>query len=74
MGYEPMQLEILNEIDGVIFRECYRQRRMARLGDLKINFIDLPQLLKNKRASRRPQDLADIAALTSRPQRKKTGH
>jgi len=41
---------------------------------LEINFIDLPQLLKNKRASRRPQDLADIAALTSRPQRKKTGH
>jgi len=74
MGYEPMRLEILNEIDGVSFRECYRQRRMARLGDLKINFIDLPQLLKNKRASRRPQDLADIAALTSKPPRKKTGH
>ena len=74
MGYEPMRLEILNEIDGVGFRECYRQRRMARLGGLKINFIDLPQLLKNKRASRRPQDLADIAALTSRPRSKKTGH
>jgi hypothetical protein len=72
MGYEPMRLEILNEIDGVSFGECYRQRRMARLDDLKINFIDLPQLLKNKRASRRPQDLADIAALTSKPPRKKT--
>ncbi|HXR04790.1 MAG TPA: hypothetical protein VN836_08800 [Verrucomicrobiae bacterium] len=74
MGHEPMRLEILNEIDGVSFGECYRQRRTARLDDLKINFIDLPQLLKNKRASRRPQDLADIAALTSRPPHKKARH
>ncbi len=74
MGHEPMRLEILNEIDGVSFGECYRQRCMARLGDLKINFIDLPQLLKNKRASRRPQDLADIAALTPKPPRKKARH
>jgi len=74
MGHEPMRLEILNEIDGVSFGECYRHRRTARLDDLKINFIDLPQLLKNKRASRRPQDLADIAALTSKPLRKKAGH
>jgi len=74
MGHEPMRLEILNEIDGVSFGECYRRRRTATLNDLKINFIDLPQLLKNKRTSRRPQDLADIAALTSRPARKKAGH
>jgi hypothetical protein len=47
---------------------------MARLDDLKINFIDLPQLLKNKRASRRPQDLADLVALTSRPSRRKARH
>jgi hypothetical protein len=74
MGHEPMRLEIPNEIDGVSFGECYRHRRMARLDDLKINFIDLPQLLKNKRASRRPQDWADTAALTSRPPRKKVGN
>ena len=41
MGQEPMRLEILNEIDGVSFGECYRHRRMARLDDLKINFIEI---------------------------------
>ena len=70
MGHEPMRLEILNDIDGVRFEECYRQRRTARLGDLKINFISLPQLLKNKRAAGRQKDLADVEALT-RPARKK---
>jgi len=64
MGHEPMRLEILNEIDGVTFQECYKRRRIARLGNLKINFIALPQLLKNKRATLRQKDLADVEALT----------
>jgi hypothetical protein len=71
MGHEPMRLEILNEIDGVSFQECYRRRRIASLGRLKINFIALPQLLKNKRATRRPKDLADVEALTPKKQRRK---
>jgi len=53
----------INEIDGVSFQECYRRRRVADLDGLKINFIALPQLLKNKRASRRLKDLADVEAL-----------
>jgi hypothetical protein len=64
LGYEPMRLEILNEIDGVSFEECYKRRRRANLGGLTINFIALPQLLKNKRATQRLKDLADVEALT----------
>jgi len=71
MGYEPMRLEILNEIDGVSFQECYRRRRIASLGGLKIDFIALPQLLKNKRATRRQKDLADVEALTPKKHRHK---
>lgn len=70
LGYEPMRLEILNEIDGVSFEECYRHRRRSRLGGLTINFIDLPRLLKNKRASGRQKDLADIEALSTTSPRK----
>jgi hypothetical protein len=66
LGYEPMRLEILNEIDGVSFEECFRHRRRARIGGLSINFIDLPRLLKNKRASGRLKDLADVEALTAK--------
>ena len=64
LGYEPMRLEILNEIDGVSFEECYRHRRRSRVGNLTVNFIALPQLLRNKRASGRLKDLADVEALT----------
>jgi hypothetical protein len=64
LGYEPMRLEILNEIDGVSFEACYRHRRRSRVGSLRVNFIALPQLLRNKRASGRQKDLADVEALT----------
>jgi hypothetical protein len=64
LGYEPMRLEILNEIDGVSFEECYLHRRRSRVGNLRVNFIALPQLLKNKRASGRQKDLADVEALS----------
>ena len=66
LGYEPMRLKILNEIDGVSFEECFRHRRRSAVGGLGINFINLPQLLKNKRASGRQKDLADIEALTAK--------
>jgi hypothetical protein len=66
LGYEPMRLEILNQIDGVSFAECYRHRRRSRVGNLRINFIGLPHLLRNKRASGRHKDLADVEALTAK--------
>ena len=73
LGYEPMRLEILNEIDGVSFEECYRRRCRSRVGDLRVNFIALPQLLRNKRASGRQKDLADVEALTVKSARARRG-
>lgn len=64
-GHEPMRLEILNEIDGVTFDECYANRIEIELGGQKVNFIALPQLLQNKRASGRFKDMADVEALTN---------
>jgi len=71
MGREPMRLEILNQIDGVTFEECYQKRRVSKLGTLKINFISLPELLKNKTATGRQKDRADVEALAPRLKRKK---
>jgi predicted nucleotidyltransferase len=64
IGHEPMRLEILNEIDGVTFDECYGNRIEVELGGQKVNFIALPQLLQNKRASGRSKDMADVEALS----------
>jgi predicted nucleotidyltransferase len=41
IGNEPMRLEILNEIDGVDFEDCYAQRNEIHIGGLKANVISL---------------------------------
>jgi predicted nucleotidyltransferase len=71
LGREPMRLEILNDISGVFFSECYRRRVRARMEGLTINFIDLPELIANKRASGRAKDLADLENLPSVPTRRR---
>lgn len=72
IGREPMRLEILNEIDGVTFEECYTRRTRARLEDLAVNFIGYDDLLRNKRRAARPKDLADVEILEKkrRPSRR----
>jgi len=63
LGREPLKLEILNDISGVTFAECYRHRIRARIDRLRINLIDLPRLIDNKRASGRDKDLLDLKNL-----------
>jgi hypothetical protein len=67
IGREPMRLEILNEIDGVTFADCYARRIRSRLDNLVVNFIGYDDLLKNKRRANRPKDRADVAVLRQRP-------
>jgi hypothetical protein len=63
IGRPPVKIEILNEIDGVSFAECYARRVPGELARLKVNFIGYDDLLRNKRAAARPKDLADLSYL-----------
>ncbi len=63
LGREPMKIEIVNEIDGVTFEECYKNRVRARVDGLRIDFISFDKLMKNKRSSGRNKDLADVEVL-----------
>jgi hypothetical protein len=63
MGRDPLRLEIMNDIDGVTFAQCHARRVRANLGGLTVNFISLPDLITNKKASGRYKDLADVDCL-----------
>lgn len=63
MGFPPMRLEILTSIDGVHFETCFKNRVVVDFGDFKVNFISKDDLLQNKLASGRPQDLVDVNKL-----------
>lgn len=65
MGFPPMRIEIMNQIDGVMFEDCFERRTMRQASGLDLPVISLDDLLANKRASGRPQDLADVDKLTA---------
>lgn len=60
IGYPPLRIDILNNIDGLEFDEAVKNMQQMDADDLTINYIGLQDFLKNKEASGRSQDLADI--------------
>jgi len=64
MGFPPMRLEITTSISGVEFDECYQSRIVDELDGIEVNLIDLGHLKKNKRASGRTKDIADLDNLS----------
>ena len=60
LGYPPLRIDLLTEIDGVTFEECFLNRKEVTIEDLKVNFIGYHDLLKNKKESGRPRDIDDI--------------
>jgi|SRR6187401_1910784 len=60
LGYPPLRIDLLTEIDGVHFKECFENRKEVTIDNLKVNFIGYNDLLKNKKESGRPRDIDDI--------------
>ncbi len=63
LGYPPTRIDILTSIDGVNFKECYDRKNTIAIDDVEVNIIDIEDLKKNKKASKRYQDLADLERL-----------
>lgn len=63
LGRLPNRIDILTSASGVDFEEVWNQAISAELDGLPVRFPDLSSLLKNKRASGRPKDLADVDEL-----------
>lgn len=63
LGYPPLRIDLLTEIDGVSFSECYSNRKEVEIDNLVVNFIGYWDLLKNKEKSGRHKDLDDIENL-----------
>jgi len=64
LGYPPNRIDLMTSPKGVEFENCYASRETIEIEGLKIDFIDIANLKKNKRATGRLQDLADLENLT----------
>jgi hypothetical protein len=63
LGYPPLRINLLNDIDGVSFDESYPNKVVALYDGFTYNFISYDDLIKNKKATGRNKDLADVDEL-----------
>lgn len=63
IGMAPNRIDILTSIQGVDFETAWQRRVLSTYGDAAIQLLSRADLLANKRAVGRPQDLLDIAHL-----------
>jgi hypothetical protein len=62
-GVPPVRVDILRQADGIDTEKVLERAEVLQLGELSISVICIEDLIANKRAAGRPQDLADVAIL-----------
>jgi predicted nucleotidyltransferase len=65
IGNSPRRIDIMTNISGVKFEQAYARKAAVSLEGLIVPVISLEDLIANKRASARTQDLADLEKLES---------
>lgn len=64
LGVPPVRIDIMMDISGVEFNDAYKNRVITENEGMVINYICKEDFIKNKKASGRLRDLADIESLT----------
>jgi hypothetical protein len=63
IGLPPNRIDLLTTIDGVGFDEAWAEKVPCVVSGISFDMLSLRHLVQNKRATGRPQDLADVARL-----------
>ena len=64
MGLPPVRIDVLTELSGLTFGEAWSTRMRAAFGTVMADIIGRDAFIRNKRATGRARDLADIEALS----------
>ncbi len=64
MGRPPVRVDILMSVSGVEFKDAWNNRVETDFDGVPAYFIGLADLIENKKASGRLQDLADIEKIS----------
>lgn len=63
IGLAPNRIDLLTELLGVDFAAAWERRATTTYGDSSVPVLSRADLIHNKRAVGRPQDLIDVAEL-----------
>jgi hypothetical protein len=63
IGQPPRRIDLLTDVSGLDFEEAWSNRTTHSIGPRAVPFLSRADLIRNKRASGRPKDLADLDVL-----------
>jgi len=63
LGYEPVRIDILTDVSGLNFDECYPRKIVATIDNTDVSFIHLNDLKINKASTGRAKDIGDLENL-----------
>ena len=63
IGVAPRRIDLITDIDGVVFSDAYFSRENIDMEELKLPFISKENLIKNKKSTGRDKDLLDVKYL-----------
>ena len=63
IGQPPRRIDLLTDVSGLDFDEAWSHRTMHSIGPRTVPFLSREDLIRNKRASGRPKDVADLSLL-----------
>lgn len=63
IGLAPYRIDILTDIDGVVFESAWEDRVEGIILGVKTNIVSLKDLISNKSATSRPKDKLDLVQL-----------
>ena len=64
IGVPPGRIDLLTELTGLTFADAWPDRQRGAFGDIQIDYIGKAAFIRNKRATGRLKDLADIEGMT----------
>ena len=67
IGVDPVRIDVITAIDGVDFSRAWKNRLRTAFSDVPVDVLSREDLITNKRASGRTQDLADVEWLDRNP-------
>jgi hypothetical protein len=67
IGVAPIRIDVITQIDGVEFEPAWSRRLTVPFADQFVSVLSHQDLLTNKRAAAREQDLLDVKWLEKHP-------
>lgn len=72
LGTPPVRIDLITAIDGVVFAEAWTRRVVVTFAGSQVPVISLDDLIANKKAVGRPQDVLDVRQILKMKKAAKT--